>query len=515
MKTRSIMLMAGALLCAANPAAAQPGTGAVAAASVEHPELQGLDAFISKALQEWNAPGATISIVKDGEVILSKGYGARDLATGAPMNSETIFPIQSETKAFTGLTAAMLRDEGKLNLDAPISTYIPGFRMHDSVATLEVSIRDFLTHRSGLGIYSWLWIANNQLNREEAMDRIAHLPQVAPIRTEWRYANMGYVAAARAMELVSGTPWESFVEERIFRPLGMTRTTFSRSEAEADPNHIGGSMIRHGNRVRTPMQGTTALTNSTGGIFSTADDMAKWMLFQLNEGKAAGQQLVKQESIAETHKPQMITGRPLPPPQFTSSAYGLGWFVESYRGERLIEHGGNHWGVGSALGLLPDREVGVSVFANQDGDLAAFLMLSILDRFIGGDGRDWVGNMLANHKAYEAERSAAAGKRDQQRVLETTPTHPLSAYAGSYVHPGYGTITIGFAEGRLEARFGDDTSPLKHWHHDVFVPTATEFGNIWAMYEGMQVQFLSDFSGKVVGLRTSATPEGTLFKKED
>ena len=246
------------------------------------------------------------------------------------------------------------------------------------------------------------------------MSRMAHLPPAAPFRTKWLYANMGYVATANAVERLAGMPWERLVERRIFAPLNMGRTTFSRKQALLDPNHIDGSMHWDGRLVATPMQTTTPLTNSTGGIISTADDMAKWMLFQLQSGQVGGKQLVKSESIAETHEPRMITERPVPPPEFTSSAYGLGWFVESYRGEKLIEHGGGHWGVNSAVGLLPGRKLGVSVFVNENSDLALYLMLGIFDRFIGAGARDWVQLAADSKKEIEAEHRTAVAKRKER-----------------------------------------------------------------------------------------------------
>ena len=489
---------------------ATPSIGQTAATQ---PELARFDAFVLQALERARAPGAAISIVKDGKVLLSKGYGVRSLGSGLPMDSATLFPIQSETKAFTGLTAVMLRDEGKLDLDAPISTYIPGFRLEDPVATLEVSVRDFLTHRSGLGVYSLLWITNDAATRAEAVARMTHLPPAAPIRTKWLYANMGYVATANAVERAAGIPWERIVEQRIFAPLNMSRTTFARQEALRDPNHADGSMFRDGRPIATPMQTTTPLTNSTGGIISTADDMAKWMLFQLGSGRVDGKQLVKAESIAETYQPQMITMRHVPPPEFTSSAYGLGWFVESYRGEKLIEHGGGHWGVNSAIGFLPDRNLGVSVFVNEHSDLAAYLMLSIFDRFIGPGARDWVQLAADSKKEIEAEHHTKVAARSELFRRASRPPRPLSEYTGSYTHPGFGMIAVRHEKNSLSVQYDDDVSTLVHIGSDVFVPTATTFGNLWAMAEDGRVQFVAGYDGRIGSLRTTATAEGIVFKK--
>jgi CubicO group peptidase (beta-lactamase class C family) len=489
-------------------------TPSVAQTHSAPPELAGLDAFVLDALERARAPGAAIAIVKDGKVILSKGYGVRSARTGLPMDSATLFPIQSETKAFTALSAVMLRDEGMLDLDAPVSTYIPGFRLNDPVATQEVSLRDFLTHRSGLGVYSLLWIANDGTNRADAVRRMAHLPPAAPFRAKWAYSNMGYVAAANAVERVAGVPWERLVEGKIFAPLGMARTTFSREQALGNPNHTEGSMFWNGRLMTTPMQTTTPMTNSTGGIISTADDLAKWMLFQLDGGRAGGKQLVKAESIAETHEPRMVSQRPVPPPEFTSSAYGLGWFVESYRGERLIEHGGNHWGVNSAIGLFPDRKLGISVFVNEDSDLGAYLMLGIADRFIGPGARDWVQLAAGSKPQKEADHRASVLEQEKQAKQALRPARALSEYAGTYTHPGFGSIIVRQEKSGLAVQHDNDVSPLVSTGSDVFVPTATQFGNVWAMLDAVQVQFVPGYDGRISSLRTTATVDGVVFRKD-
>lgn len=494
---------------------------AVLSASAHSPaELDGFDQFVADALRKWDTPGAAITIVKDGKVLLVKGYGVRDPGTGAPMTKDTIFPIQSEAKAFTAMTAVMLRDEGKLDLDAPVSKYIPGFRMHDPAATLEVSIRDFLTHRSGLGAYGWLWLTNTSLDRKAAMEKLPHLPLVYPFRTRFRYANLGYVTAAHAVENVAGVPWERFTETRIFQPLGMTRTTFSGEKANADPNHIRGSMWRGGERdVPVPMQGTTPLTNSTGGIYSTAEDMAKWIQLQLGQGRFGGAQLVRSESMAEMQTAVIPTDRNVPFTEIVNIGYGLGWYVDLYRGEKLIEHGGGHWGVSSVVAFLPSRNLGVSVFVNNETDVPYPILLSILDRFMGKGTRDWVTDMLPMKEETQANHLASEKGRERGRAAGTTPSHPLADYAGTYVHPGLGTVTVTMHGTTLVAQKDDDRSALQHWHYDVFVPTATEFGNLWAMLEGMRgeptkVQFLASFDGKVDALRINGSGEDLLFKKE-
>jgi CubicO group peptidase (beta-lactamase class C family) len=478
------------------------------------PELAELDKFVIQALERAKAPGAAISVVKDGQVILSKGYGVRSLTTRLPMTSRTLFPIQSETKAFTGLTAAMLRDDGKLDLDSPVTSSLPGFRLQDPLATLQVTVRDLLTHRSGLGVYSLLWIANDATTRNDAVRRMAHLPLTAPLRSEWNYANMGYVAAAHAIETSAGIPWEQLVDQKIFAPLKMTRTTFSRAQALRDPDHIDGSMFWNGRLIATPMQTTTPLTNSTGGIISTADDMAKWMLFQLEAGKVGGKQLVRAESIAETHAPQMITQRPLPSPEFTSSAYGLGWYLEGYRGEQLVEHGGNHWGVNSAVGFIPARKLGVSVFINEDSDLATYLMLGIFDRFIGPGARDWVQIAQDRKATLESEHLASFAEKTRRARQVFRLPRPLVNYVATYSHPGYGPIVVKRRKGKLIVQHDDDVSELVHVGSDVFVPTTTDFGNVWAMLDNVRVQFIPDYDGRIGSLRTSATADGVVFKRD-
>ena len=482
-------------------AAAPPGDSAIAAANGDR-IAPGVDAIVSRGLRAWDAPGAVVTIVRDGKVLLSKGFGVRDLQSGAAMNSATLFPIQSETKAFTALTVGILSGEGKLNLDAPAQRYLPRLRMADPAAALQVTLRDFLTHRSGLGRYSWLWLTNTHLDRQSAVERIQYLPPAEQFRANFYYSNMGYVAAARVVEVASGQSWESFLKSRVLAPLGMMRTTTSLPEAAADPNHMAGSMWLWGEYRRVPMWSTTPLTNSTGGILSTGDDMAKWMLFQLGDGTFQGKRIVDRAILDEEHSAQMVTKRPVPTPEFTSSDYGLGWYVDSYRGERVIDHQGNHWGVSSSIGLLPDRQIGVSVFVNQDGDLPAYLMFSILDLLTGKPDRDWAVEMAPKH-APEAVPAAAAA----------SPGRDLAQYAGIYEDPGLGQVIVSLNRDKLVVQSNDDRSEIRAIGHDIFVPTVRQFANIWSMDEGQKIQFVSGFNGQVTGLRINTAGADVIFKR--
>lgn len=482
---------------------------------VDKSKVQRLDSLVERAIVDWNVPGVAVSVVRDGKVIVSKGYGVRSLQTRKPMTGDTIFPIQSQTKAFTALTSVVLRDERKLDFDAPVSSYLSGFRMSTPVATQEVSLRDFLTHRSGLPSHGWVWLSDDRLSRAGLIKRMPYLSIVHPIRTRWRYSNLGYVIAAHAVERAAGVSWEDFTQTRIIQPLGMKRTTLARAKAEADPNRITGSELRDGKLVDIPMQGTTPLTNSTGGIYSTADDLTKWMLFQLGDGSVDGTRVVSKSSLTETHTPQMIADRPLPDQHLHSLGYGLGWFVETYRGTRLVEHPGGHRGVSSITGLFPEDELGISVFVNRNiSELPFALLLDVADLIMGRPSLDWARTMRPKDE-FDVASAVRPKKVDGQAKLSS---QALASYIGTFAHAGYGSVLITLSKNQLVATVAGDSSPLDHLQSDLFVATAGSFGNSWEMWgalggEPTTVGFVRDKLGSIAGLVIGGTAEGVTFTK--
>jgi CubicO group peptidase (beta-lactamase class C family) len=378
-------------------------------------------------LEKWRAPGVAIAIVSDGKVMLAKGYGVRDLTTGKPMTERTLFSIASITKQFTALSAGLLVDDGQMEFDAPIRRYIAAFETSDPLATNAITIRDLLSHRSGLPELTFLERSDRR-SRQEIVAGLRHIEGLAPLRSQWIYSNTGYGVVARAVELAAGVPWEQFVDDRIFEPLGMRRTTFSYEQIRGDSDQMRGTMWVNGKTVPVPITQPSGLS-SAGGIYSTAEDLGKWMLLHLSEGQAGGGQIVTPATLRELHRTSIPTPWGSAAPEVVPIGYGMGWFTELHRGEQMVMHGGNNYGVSTLLGLLPQRGVGVVVLTNQNSSLLTYpVMRAVFDRFMGRRSAAQAHpGRSANGRA--REKPAPVIHSPDMRVSTTTPGTAISRYA--------------------------------------------------------------------------------------
>jgi hypothetical protein len=325
-----------------------------------------------------------------------------------------------------------------------------------------------------------------------------------------------FVLSGLAIDRVSGKDWESFTEERIFRPLGMSRTMFTIAKASADPNHTTGTEVLNGKRLNVPLFSNTPILNPAGGVYSTAADLAKWMLVNLGGGAIEGRQIIQPSTLAEMHKTNMVTGQTVRDPEMVPTGYGLGWFTDIYRGRRMVSHGGNLPGISTLVALIPEQKLGVTVLVNQGGsELRDALTRAILDRFLGASGKDWVGEALARKTAGEAEEVSARKAKGGTRVAGTRPSHALADYAGTYTHPGYGPITIRLDGKKLVGRYNDDSSPLSHWHYDVFDADIEDPESLWL--DG-RIQFQTDLAGRISAVQMpieTALAAATFAKQPD
>jgi CubicO group peptidase (beta-lactamase class C family) len=476
--------------------------------------LAGVDELVREIMAEWRVPGVAVAIVHGGDVVFSRGYGVRHPDTGAPVTSGTLFPIASLTKSFTSYGAAVLVDEGRLSLDEPVREYVRGFGVSDAAGTLEITMRDLLSHRSGIGFHDFL-AEDRGLTREELIQRLPHLPAAAPLRTRWLYSNLGYGVAAHVIEAVAGEPWESFMRERIFRPLGMARTHLGSGPPD-DPE-VARAVVWQGGRYVTidPVDPSPARAPA-GGIYSTADDMARWMIVHLSGDTVEGAGAVSPETLLELHRltmPETTIFRP--DPDFSMLGYGLGWFVHRYRGEPLLTHGGNNWGYSATLGLLPERGLGVVVLSNQDSSQSVFaIMRAIVDRFLGAPERPWSSELVEGYRQNLEATDGFPQRQAGERAIGTVPSRPLGAYVGTYGHPGYGTVEVTCQGDLLRITGSGETSPLAHWQYDVFVAGTDNFMGAWNN-DGWRrrVSFAADPLGRIAFLTISGVPD-TWFARE-
>lgn len=439
-----------------------------------------IDSIVERALKTFGNQGVAVAVVKDGQVVVAKGYGIKTLGKPDRVSPDTRFGIASNSKAFTATAIGMLVEEGKLAWDAPVIRYLPEFAMYDPFVTRELTIRDLLVHRSGLGLGAGdlLWWPASTYDRKEIVRRLRYIPPATSFRTAYAYDNVLYLVAGEVIERVSGRTWEQFVKERILDRVGMTRSTVRHSDA-AGEDDVATTHAEIEGTVRAIAPLTSDNTNPAGGINAGARDIAKWLLVQLDSGKLAdGTRLVSARTAREiwTGVTPLAAGPAAPelaPLTKQFNLYALGFQTNDFRGRKMLWHTGGLPGYLSWLGFIPDARVGVAVLTNTETPMFSALGWSLLDYTLGTrPAWDFVGGYAAlsqrQKQALSAQRTATASASDSL----SRPSLALEKYAGTYEDRWYGDITVSYANGRLRMAFGHTPQlqgEMVHWQHDTFV----------------------------------------------
>lgn len=434
-----------------------------------------LDAYVLRALRTFATPGAAVAIVRDGKLFLAKGYGVRRLGDPAPVTEHTRFQVASNTKAFTSALLAQFVDEKKLRWEDRVIDHLPGFRLKDPYVTRELTVRDLLTHRSGLGLGAGdlLWFRAGY-GREEILRRFREVPPVSSFRSTYAYDNVLYIAAGEVAAALGGKPFESLLEERLLRPLGMESATplYRPSPLDASPHaEVDGHL-----QPVAPDRPDAA--SAAAGLQTSVTDLAKWVVAQLAAGRLDGDRRI----FSEARSKEMwsaVTPTPIREPSVEAmkpyvpafAAYGLGWELRDYRGVKLVSHTGGLTGTTSRVLLVPERGLGIIVLTNGETRVWDAIAWHILDRELKAPPYDWVSAFKA---AQDAERTKAA--EVERRLLEgrapgATPAFPPSTYAGSYRDAWYGDATLSEDAGGLVLRFLASPSlvgDLSFWQAETF-----------------------------------------------
>ena len=474
--------------------AAKPASGKPAAAAVAKPSLDGLDAFVAQEMKNWKVPGVAVAVVKDGQVILSKGYGHRDVDKQLPVTPQTLFAIGSITKSFTVTALGLLADEGKLDWDKPVREYLPEFRLYDSVANEHMTPRDLVTHRSGLPRHDALWY-NSTFTRREMVERLRYLEPSKDFRSAWQYNNLMVLTAGYLAGQLAGTSWEELVRARIFGPLGMTGSNFSVTDSEKSPDFAQPYATVKEEIKKIPFRGIDEMAPA-GAINSNIEDMSRYLLFHLSQGKYGDKQLLSATNAQQMQSPQMVIQGALRYPEIGHSAYGMAFVVSSYRGHKMVQHGGAIDGFIALLTFLPQDNIGVVVLTNSTvRQLPNIITYNVFDRLLGAEPAPWSVRLKEQQKKEEESEEEAKKKGYTPRKEGTQPSHPLADYAGDYEHPGYGVATIALAEDKagLKLTYNRLTSPLKHFHYDVFEVPEDPLDP----FEKTKVQFLMSVNGDI------------------
>jgi CubicO group peptidase (beta-lactamase class C family) len=442
-----------------------------------------LDSVVQRTLETFEVPGMAIAVVKDGKVVLARGYGVRKLGEAAPVTSETLFGIASNTKAFTAAALAMLVEEGKLQWDDRVIDHLPSFQMHDPYVTRELTIRDLLVHRSGLGLGAGdlLYFPASTYTEDEIVSKLRYIRPASSFRDRYAYDNILYLVAGKVIEKVSGQRWGDFIRDRIFTPLAMKSSNTSVADFRpgadvATPHAKADGRLQPIEPMRFDNNAPAAAINSS------VKDLTRWMLAQLARGAIPGgdgtKRLFSEKQSREMWSAQTVLplGEPTRPlaalhPNF--SAYGLGWSLRDYRGHKLVTHTGGLPGYVSRVLLVPALNLGIAVLTNQEArggfEVPTF---AILDAYLGAPRTDWVAAFKAADEEKTKKAELAVNEKRTARSTESKPSLPLGSYVGTYRDAWYGDAAISLEGERLVLRFLRTpalTGELEHWQYDTFV----------------------------------------------
>jgi len=477
--------------------------------------LADFDAIVTKAMADCNIPGMSVAIVRDGKVVYAKGFGYRDVEKKLPVTTDTLFAIGSVSKSFTSLIFGILNDEGKVDWDKPVRTYLPAFQIDDPIATDHATPRDLLSHRTGLARYDLIWYSSN-FNREDLVGRLKYLKSDREFRSGYEYNNLMITTVGYLEGRVANSSWEDLVRSRIFEPLGMQKSNFSVIDSQKSADFSQPYSLKKDIVTKVPFKNVDAI-GPAGSINSSINDMSRYLIFQLGDGTYNGKRMVSQNNLKLVHTGQTaMTGLP----EFFSQnglgpmAYAMGWVDTTYRGHHMVWHNGGIDGFYSLLTMLPEDKIGVVVLSNLIGNRALEpVAYSAFDRLLGLSLDPWLDRYKAlDDKAKKAEAEAKKNKVSTAKT-GTQPSHPLADFVGEYNNPGLGTVKIAQNGQELTLAFNQlEPYPFVRVHYDIFeVPEESE-----SIAAGTKGQFLTNWNGDIDRLSMPLEPalkEEIVFKR--
>ncbi|MBS1525475.1 MAG: serine hydrolase [Bacteroidetes bacterium] len=473
-----------------------------------------IDKLVARTLKTFDVPGMAVAIVKDGKIVFEKGYGVRSLARGGKVDENTLFGIASNSKAFTTAAIGILCDEGKLHLDDKVTDYIPEFRLYDPWVTSEFTIRDLLTHRSGLGLGAGDLMDfpdSTDFTMKDVIHNLRYFKPVTSFRSAYAYDNQLYKVAGEVVARVSGMSWEDFIEKRIMQPLGMTKSRAAFQRISGNSNYVDAHAPADGT-VRTIQRYETITGDAAGGIYSSVHELSKWAAMQMDNGKYGdGKRLFSEAIHNEMWMPQTVI--PIPAPGYYNThfgAYGLGWFLNDTKGYKEVSHTGGIDGMVTKVDLIPELKLAIIVLTNQQSG-AAFSAVTnqIKDTYLGLNSRNWVQFYADQVKSRGDDAKKVTGAVWKQ-VNDRHDKVDYGQYAGTYHDNWLGDIDLTLKDGRLF--FRAERSPKLSG--EVLPYKANTFVVKWAirsMDADAFIMFSLDQDGKPDGFKMKPISPATDF----
>ena len=450
--------------------------------------LQGFDDYMAKTLKDWNGPGVGVGVVVGDKLVFAKGYGFRDWGNKLPYTPATMSPIASNTKLFTAIAAGMLVQEGKLTWDKPVRESVPSIRFYNDQLNSSVTLRDMLSHRTGVTRHDSIWYKSG-FSRKELFEKLVYLEPQEPLRQTFLYNNLMYAAVGYLIELQSGKPWEQFVKERILDPLEMASTSYSIADMVKKPEFgVGYTEKRDSFELyKIPYYEDIAGVAPCGAIVSNIQDMSHWLIALMNEGKYQGKQVLPADVLKATLQPAIA----LPNTTLETRGwgeilnvdYGMGRDIATYRGHLLTFHGGDLPGFHTQVSFMPQDHIGVIVFEIGDHTqpLYNIVTYNVYERLLGMDLTPWSDRQLAIRLKNKKAGTEARTKANAGQVPNTRPSHTLADYTGTYEHPAYGLMSIGLKDNELQFEFHKIKMAMMHFHYDRFDTPDDERDGQWSV----------------------------------
>jgi CubicO group peptidase (beta-lactamase class C family) len=459
-----------------------------------------LDRLAGDAMADWKVPGAALAVVQDGQLVLAKAYGHRNIEANLPVSTATHFLIGSITKSFTATSLALLHNEGRLDWTKPVRDYLPEFRLHDPVATERITVRDLLCHQSGLPSHDWVWLPGDRTSAE-LLGAMRHLEPSRDIRSAYQYNNLCYNVLGLLIERLSGQSYEAFVRARLTDRLGMS-VSFTLDDLEASAEPARPYTVYED--ARLPAIRLAVGTIAAGAINTSVADLANWMRLHLGKGEFNGERLLPATLVDALHAPRVLYHTQPGFAELGAAHYGLGFRCQSYRGDRLVWHGGGLVGWSARMTLVPDFGIGVAVLINRmRGEVLETLTWYVIDRLRGREPIDWRERFRKQREQALARIQANKDAREKVRHKNTRPAHALAAYAGDYDHPAYGLMSIKEQGGALHWSWRGMFAPTIHRHYETFeLPEVPDR----LLPDRLAITFLTDREGNIVSLSAPLEP---------
>jgi CubicO group peptidase (beta-lactamase class C family) len=473
-----------------------------------------IDRYIDSLMKDWNIPGLALGIVYKDQLIYGKGYGWRDLEKKLPVDANTMFPIASNTKLFTATAACIMAEEGKFNLDKPVRTYMPALNFYNDELNAKVTLRDMLSHRTGLPRYDGIWVAS-PFSRKETVLKVVYMKPQLGFREGYIYNNIMFASAGAVMENVTATSWEDIIRKRFFQPLQMNNSCFSDDDMMKTGNfsysYFEPDSTRKLQRV-THMAQSDAL-GPAGTIKSTVEDMSHWMIAELNDGKYKGQQVISGSAIKQTLTPNNLADKEGKWDELSNSLYCLGRTIQTYKGYKIATHTGSIDGYYSNLTFVPSQELAIFVVHNSQpgGSLRGVIAFPIIDRLLDLTRTPWSERYMKEYLKGKGDEKRSEDSIKATQVKNTTPSHPLKAYAGVYSNTIYGDMTIEFENDHLVLLFRKQRFILFHFHYDQFNTNEAHTDQV-----DFRLSFLTNSKGEIerISTRPFGDPLAEFIKKQ-